>query len=391
MDIAHWIAKARSVGASDLLLEADTPVVVRIRGELSVIGEPIDNDTMTRAACALIGEDEWRHFGERHSADHSIVIAGGGRCRINVYRTLRGTALAVRLLTSAVSGLRGANLHPALGKLVQQRTGLLIVSGPTGSGKSTTLASLIEELNQTRACNIITLESPIEYLHTNRRSFIRQREIPTHSPSYEQAIVDSLRESPDVLVIGEMRTPDVMRLTLNAAETGHLVLTTMHSSTCAEALTRLCMSFPPDLQGSVRAQVADSLVGVVCQRLDYLRAHNILVPRCEVLTATSGSRGTIRAGQFSQIPTVIQSGGDDGMWTFDRYERWMAQKEDWVISAVERPAPSVAPEVVKAPTHVAPVPKAQPRPSPPEFDLELDEDLDLHAIARRIDEGDIKS
>ena len=386
MDIASWIAKARALGASDLLLEAETQIVVRVRGELTVIGEGVSNDELETAARALIGEHGWRQFGERHSSDHSMVIADG-RCRVNVYRTLRGIALAVRLLSSAVGGLRGSNLHPNLGRLLQSKTGLLIISGPTGSGKSTTLASFIEEINQARPCNIVTLESPIEYLHTNRRSFIRQREIPTHSPSYEQAIVDALRESPDVLVIGEMRTPDVMRLTLNAAETGHLVLTTMHSATCAEALTRLCMSFPSDIQGSVRAQVADCLVGVVCQRLDYIRTHKLLVPRCEILTANSASRGTIRAGHFSQIPTVIQSGGDDGMWTFDRYERWIVQKDDWVVPAASRATPSKAQAPVKS-TRAASPPKAPARPSAEVFDLEIDEDLDLHDIARRLDEDE---
>jgi twitching motility protein PilT len=384
MDIANWIAKARALGASDLLLEAQTQIVVRVRGELSVIGEGVGNGELETAVHSLIGEPAWREFTERQSSDHSMVVADG-RCRINVYRTLRGIALAVRLLNSAVGGLRGCNLHPGLGKLLQAKTGLVIISGPTGSGKSTTLASFIEEINQTRACNIITLESPIEYLHTNRRSFIRQREIPTHSPSYEQAIVDSMRENPDVLVIGEMRTPDVMRATLNAAETGHLVLATMHSSTCAEALTRLCMSFPADLQGSVRAQVADCFVGVVCQRLDYLRAQNLRVPRCEVLTASSASRGTIRAGQFSQIPTVIQSGGEDGMWTFDRYERWIAQKDDWAASPMDRAMPGMTAEPSRE------SPKNALRTPPPEFDLDIEEDLDLQDIARRLDEGGPKS
>jgi twitching motility protein PilT len=145
----------------------------------------------------------------------------------------------------------------------------VIVSGPTGSGKSTTLAALIEEINSARARHIVTLESPLEYLFTNRRSYIRQREIPAHAPSFEQGIVDALRENPDVLVIGEMRTPEVMRLTLDAAETGHLVLATMHSASCAEALSRLCMSFPAEIQPSIRAQLADCLVGVICQRLEF--------------------------------------------------------------------------------------------------------------------------
>jgi twitching motility protein PilT len=144
-----------------------------------------------------------------------------------------------------------------------------------------------------------------------------------------------LRENPDVLVISEMRTPEVMRLTLNAAETGHLVLATMHSANCAEALSRLCMSFPSDIQASVRAQLADCLVGMSCQRLDFLSAHRLRVPRCEILLPSSGARGTIRTGNFSQLANVLQSGGEEGMWTFDRYQRWMEQVSDWV-----RPAPA---------------------------------------------------
>jgi len=157
--------------------------------------------------------------------------------------------------------------------------------------------------------NIVTLESPLEYIFANRRSFIRQREIPTHSPSFEQGIIDALRENPDVLVISEMRTPEVMRLTLNAAETGHLVLATIHSANCAEALSRLCMSFPSDIQASIRAQLADCLVGVSCQRLDFLSAHRLRVPRCEILLPSSGAKGTIRMGNFSQLANVLQAGG----------------------------------------------------------------------------------
>src|ERR1700722_13067014 len=261
-------------------------------------------------------------------------------------------AMAVRLLTSSVDSLRACNLHPDLRKLIDARTGLIVVSGPTGSGKSTTLAALIGELNSSCARNIITIESPLEYLFANRRSYIRQREIPTHSPSFEQAIIDALRENPDVLVITEMRTPEVMRLTLNAAETGHLVLATMHSATSGEALNRLCMSFPSDIQSSIRAQLADCLVGVVSQRLQYLETHKLRVPRCEVLLPNSGARGTIRAGQFSQIGNVIQSGGDEGMWTFDRYQRWMDQQREWV-----RPTPlsatAVDGDIVRAATRVA--------------------------------------
>jgi len=242
---------------------------------------------------------------------------------------------------------------------------------------------------------MITLESPLEYVYANRRSFIRQREIPTHSPSFEQAIVDALRENPDVLVISEMRTPDVMRLTLDAAETGHLVLATMHSASCAEALSRLCMSFPAELQGSIRMQLADCLVGVVCQRLHYLDRWQLRVPLCEVLLPNSGARGTIRSGQFGQIPNVIQSGGDEGMWTFDRYQRWVEQQKEWVRPVIApiaggdggivRSAPRVA---IPAPQRPR-APRAKAAEDRPE-EINIDEPLDLDeiaALARKIEQN----
>jgi twitching motility protein PilT len=327
----EWIRKARELGASDLHAEADGPLIVRVRGKLQTLGEACSAADLQRTGKGLLGADGWAGLARRGSADISLEVAGT-RCRINLFRTVRGIALAVRLLAPSIRDLDSCNLHPDLRRLTEPTTGLVVISGPTGSGKSTTLAALIEEINATLPRNIITLESPLEFVHTNRRSFIRQREIPTHSPSFEQAITDALRENPDVLVISEMRTPEIMRLTLNAAETGHLVLATMHSATCAEALTRICMSFPAEIQASIRAQLADSLVGVLCQRLEFLSSEHLLVPRCELLLGSTSARGTIRAGTFSQLANVIQSGGEEGMWSFDRYGRWIEQRSAWTCA-----------------------------------------------------------
>jgi len=336
MIVEEWIEKARVLGASDLHLESNTPLVARVRGELQSAGAVVPAERVVQAGQELLGAEGWALFKERGSADVAVSIRGM-RCRASFFQTVRGIAVAIRLLAPSIKDIRACNLHPDFRKLTEALTGLVIVSGPTGSGKSTTLAALIEEINATRARHIVTLESPLEYLFSNRLSYIRQREIPTHAPSFEQGITDALRENPDVLVISEMRTPEVMRLTLNAAETGHLVLATMHSANCAEALSRLCMSFPSDLQASVRAQLADCLVGLSCQRLEFLSTYRLRVPRCEILMPSTGARGTIRAGNFSQITNVLQSGGEEGMWTFERYQRWMDQMTEWV-----RPAPDAA-------------------------------------------------
>jgi twitching motility protein PilT len=393
MVLEDLIEKARSLGASDLHLETGTPAVARIRGELQTIGGVVTGERLVQAGQNLLGAEGWAQFKVRGSADMSVAISGS-RCRANFFRTVRGMAIAIRLLAPSIKDLRACNLHPDFRKLIDAPTGLVIISGPTGSGKSTTLAALIEEINATRAHNIVTLESPLEYIFGNRRSYIRQREIPTHSPSFEQGIIDALRENPDVLVISEMRTPEVMRLTLNAAETGHLVLATMHSANCAEALSRLCMSFPSDIQASIRAQLADCLVGVSCQRLEFLSAHRLRVPRCEILLPSSGAKGTIRTGNFSQLANVLQAGGEEGMWTFDRYQRWMDQVSDWVHpapTAVVHPreqrtavfdVSTLGPAVKPVPTQSAPT-----KPTPARsgmIDEVIDvpsEDIDLAELA----------
>jgi twitching motility protein PilT len=358
MTFEEWIDKARTMGASDLHVETNTPLVVRIRGELQTVSGVIPGDRLVQTAQDLLGAEGWTQFKERGSADIAVSIRGV-RCRASFFQTVRGIAIAIRLLAPSIKDIRACNLHPDFRRFTEASTGLVIISGPTGSGKSTTLAALIEEINASRARHIVTLESPLEYIFGNRLSYIRQREIPTHSPSFEQGITDALRENPDVLVISEMRTPEVMRLTLNAAETGHLVLATMHSANCAEALSRLCMSFPADLQASVRAQLADCLVGMSCQRLDYLGAYRLRVPRCEILLPSSGAKGTIRAGNFSQIANVLQSGGDEGMWTFDRYQRWMDQVTEWV-----RPAPDAVSYNSGEPKPSSFTARPAPRPTP---------------------------
>jgi twitching motility protein PilT len=393
--LRDWIRLGKEKGASDLLLEAETPAVFRIRGELTPLGDSIPGEAIIEMAREALGSDHWQDFLELCSADLSRTLSGT-RCRIHAFRTVRGVSLAIRLLSSFRNTLHDCNLHPDLRRFTEHRTGLVLVSGPTGSGKSTTLAALIEEINLHQRRQVLVIESPIEYFFKNRHSFIRQREVPSQSPSFEQALTDAMRENPDVMVVGEMRTPDVMRLTLNAAETGHLVIATMHSSTAAEALARVCMSFAPEIQGSIRAQLADCLVGVVCQRLTYHPQQQLRIPLCEILVANTNVKATIRAGQFSQIFSAIQTGGEDGMYSFDRYQKWIDQKRDWVrptqAQALDEtePTPSALPHT--APRIARPVTSTASRtPKPSSIDrVEIaPTDEDLEALAKRIsDSGD---
>lgn len=321
------IDEARRRGASDLHLEPGVPMTLRVRGKLVASGEPLPRATLEQLARDLLGDD-WEGFVARRSFDLSRTVRGV-RCRLNVLTSLRGVGLAVRLLPSARPSLERLNLHPELRRFAEAQHGLVIVSGPTGCGKSSTVAALVEELNASEPRHIITLEEPVEHVYRPRRALIRQREVGRDTPSFEQGLIDALREDPDVIVVGELREPATMRLALNAAETGHLVLTTLHSSSAPEALQRLVMAFPAEIQGGVASQLGDCLVGVICQRLRYRADVDLRIPECEVLWATSGVRGLVRQSGFSRLPSAIEGGGADGMFTFGRYAAWVDKRKDW--------------------------------------------------------------
>jgi len=344
MDLETLVSLAQSNGASDLHLEAGLPAAVRVRGALRTTGEPISSKLLLDMARATIGEAQWPRFLEQRSADLSKTIHGV-RCRINVLQTSRGVGFSIRLLAAFQASIEKLNLHPDLKKLLIPTNGLILVSGPTGSGKSSTLAALIQEINLTETRHIITVESPIEYTFRARKAYIRQREVGRDTPSFEQALLDALREDPDVLMVGEMREPETMRLTLNASETGHLVLATVHSSTCAEALQRVVSAFPSEIQSSVSAQLADSLVGVVSQRLRFRPELNMRVPECEILMATHAVKNFIRSRDFFKIISAIEAGGEHGMWSFQRYRSWLESRKNWQIPTENaEPADTETPE-----------------------------------------------
>ena len=351
MDLDALVSLAASNGASDLHLEAGLPAALRIRGTLRTTGEPIPGSALLEMARRVIGEDDWPHFLEQRSYDCSRSFHGV-RCRFNILQTSRGVGFAIRLLASFTASIEKLNLHPDLKKLVSASHGLILVSGATGSGKSSTLAALIEEVNQTETRHIVTIESPIEYTFRPRRAYIRQREVGRDTPSFEQALIDSLREDPDVLMVGEMRDPETMRLTLCASETGHLVMATVHSSTCAEALQRVVSAFPAEIQSSVAAQLADCMLAVISQRLRFRPELNIRVPECEILVPTHAVKNFIRTRDFFKITSSLETGAEHGMWTLQRYRTWLDNRKNWYIPGkTVEPAETEPAEAAPASAH----------------------------------------
>jgi twitching motility protein PilT len=352
MDLETLVKLAADNGASDLHLEAGLPPALRVRGALRTSGDPLPPNLLLEMARQTIGEDEWPRFLEQKSFDGSKTMHGT-RCRLNILQTARGVGFAVRLLSSFTATIEKLNLHPDLKKLVTGNHGLILVSGATGSGKSSTLAALIQEINLTDTRHIVTIESPIEYTFRPRRAFIRQREVGRDTPSFEQALIDSLREDPDVLMVGEMRDPETMRLTLSASETGHLVMATVHSSTCAEALQRVVSAFPAEIQSSVAAQLADCMLAVISQRLRFRPELNIRVPECEILVPTHAVKNFIRTRDFFKITSSLETGGEHGMWTWQRYRAWLDSRKNWYIPG-QTPDPSDTEPAEPAPAPARP-------------------------------------
>lgn len=335
MDFLEVLRAALDKRATDIHLVPDQPAIFRANRELIRSSFFVSADELSELAEELLTPVELQRLWTQGSADLSLNL-GNIQCRINAFQTDLGVSFSIRILLNASVRLSDCNLHPVIGQLIERGPGLVIVSGPTGSGKSTTLAALVEEINLSAAKNIISIESPIEYRITSKRSLIRQRQVGLHTPNFEQGLMDALREDPDVLVVGEMRDPETMRKTLVAAESGHLVLATMHSSNSMDALYRLMMSFQGEQQNSILAQIADCLIGVVSQRLHFLRDVKMLVPCCEILFANHAVRNLIRKGEISKLAGVLQTGAAEGMMTFDRYENWIGERNDWLVKSRPR-------------------------------------------------------
>jgi twitching motility protein PilT len=255
---------------------------------------------------------------ERKSVDYAMSVSHA-RLRINCFTTTRGLSLAIRILPGHIPTIDELNLHPSLHEIAKIKSGLVLTCGATGVGKTTTIAAIINDIDKSRPAHIITLENPIEYRFQSTNAFIQQRELGPHMPSFAQGLLDVLRENPDVIVVGELREPETMQLTLNAAESGHLVIATLHASNPEEAIYRLCNAVPPEAQNEIRYQLASTLQWLIVQQLIYLPKFGIRVPVLTIVRGTQAVKNTIRENKLHQLESAMQVGKVEGMFTAERY------------------------------------------------------------------------
>ena len=328
MDITDLLILAKEKDASDVHLTVGAPPMLRLRGELRTVDglPPLTKESLHAMIYDVMADNQKARFEEQWDLDFSIEVQQLGRFRVNVFRQRRGEGAVFRVIPSNVSPLEALGLPPVLADLALRDRGLFLVTGPTGSGKSTTLAAMVDVINERRAGHIITLEDPIEFVHEHKHCVVNQREIGQNAKSFAGALRAALREDPDVILVGEMRDLETISMALTAAETGHLVLATLHTSSAAQTVNRIIDVFSSDQQSQVRVQLAESLIGVVAQLLLPAADNQGRVPAVEVLVATPAVRNLIRETKVHQIPSAIQTGSRDGMQSLDQHLRELVKR-----------------------------------------------------------------
>ncbi len=317
-NIEPLLEAAWAVGGSDLLITAGSPPRVRVDGSLEPLaGEEWMSGTAVEDLVLGMLDDERRTaFRAAKELDFAFPWGDRARCRGNVFFQSSEVALALRLIPMKIPSFQELRLPPALADLCSRRQGLVLFTGPTGSGKSTSLAAMIDLVNTSRACHILTVEDPIEFVHTHKAAAVSQREVGIDTDSFATALRAALREDPDVILVGEMRDLETIQFALTIAETGHLVFATLHTNDAAQAVDRLSDMFPPDRQAQIRVQLAACLTGVVAQRL-VPKVGGGMVAAFEILMATSAVRGLVREGKTHQLRNAMMGGSADGMQTLE--------------------------------------------------------------------------
>ncbi|MCY4045372.1 MAG: PilT/PilU family type 4a pilus ATPase [Cellvibrionales bacterium] len=313
---------------TDLFLNVGSPPMLKVMGKMKALGQtPITPTHIKEIVDTILNEEQKKEFEANFELDLGYSVPDTGRFRLNVYTQKGEPALVARYIVSNIPSIEQLNLPHHLEDLSLIKRGLILVSGATGTGKSTTLASMIHHRNQNMAGHILTIEDPIEFMHEHRQSLISQREIGLDTKSYQSALVNAMRESPDAILIGECRDPETMKYALTFAETGHLCLTTLHANNASQVLDRVVNFFPEGLHNQVRGDLAEHLSAIVCQRLPIGFDGNP-VPAVEILMCTPYVKSLIREGQTEKIPEAMVQDADDGSQTFDQalYGLYIAKK-----------------------------------------------------------------
>ncbi len=317
MDITELLRLSVSRGASDLHLSAGLAPLLRIDGDICPLPGPIlDAQQVLVLIHSLMNETQRATFATQRDLDFAHELPGVARFRVNAFQHARGAGAVLRLIPSRVQGLDELGLGAVFRQVSELPRGLVLVTGPTGSGKSTTLAAMIDHLNRTRHQHILTLEDPIEFIHPPQGCLVHQREVPRDSHSFATALRAALREDPDVILLGELRDLETIRLALTAAETGHLVFATLHTSSAAKTIDRLVDVFPGEEKALVRSMLAESLQAVIAQVL-LKRVGGGRVAAHEIMLGTAAIRNLIREDKVAQMYSAIQTGGAQGMQTLD--------------------------------------------------------------------------
>jgi twitching motility protein PilT len=317
MDITQLLAFTTERGASDCHLSSGEPPMIRINGDLKKLDYPALSKEDTHALVYDIMNDTQRkNFEETRECDFSFELGSVARFRVNVFMQRKGEAAVFRTIPTKVLTLEELGMPPILKQLCEKEKGLILVTGPTGSGKSTTLAAMVDFLNNNFEGHILTVEDPIEFVHQSKKCLINQRELGPHTQSFANALRAALREDPDAILVGEMRDLETIQLALTAAETGHIVFGTLHTSSAPKTVDRVIDVFPPTQQAQIRAQFAESIEAVITQTLVKKKAGG-RAAALEIMTGTTAVRNLIREGKIHQIPGTMQVSQKDGMQTMD--------------------------------------------------------------------------
>lgn len=319
VNMTDLLALMQKRGASDLHLTSGVPPMLRIDGTiLPTLHDPLTPESCQNLIYSLLTETQRKNFESENELDMAIWVKGIGRIRINVFRQKGMVTAALRAISDKFSSFDELGLPPVIYDTIKLPKGLVLVTGQTGSGKSTTLASMVDYINEHRACHIVTVEDPVEFVHTHKKSIVNQREVGSDTRGFDKALKYVLRQDPDVVLIGEMRDIETIQAALTLAETGHLVFATLHTNDCPSTINRIIDVFPPHQQNQVRIQLSFVLQAILCQTLIPKAAGSGRVMACEVLVVTPAVRNLVREAKAEQIYLNMQTGAKNGMQTMNK-------------------------------------------------------------------------